>query len=111
MRPGNLNISHTVTDVLTMKYIVICGGESGWRYRTKEESPCRETPLLIADGEGKAQGVSIERGLHVQDIIGRIIVIQQVETGQAEVQEGIHHTAIRNKGPALGVIGCQCVKM
>jgi hypothetical protein len=93
-----------------MKYAVICGGESGWRYHRGEEGDnahCRETPLIITDGEGKAQGVSIERGLLVKDVIGRLIVIQEVEIckkEEGEVQERI----IRKKGPALGVIGCQC---
>ena len=81
-RRGGLSIGNTIAEVLTMKHIVICAGESGWRYRTKEEEDCgrcRDSPIIVADGEGKAQGVSIERDLRVQDVIGRMIVIQEVQ--------------------------------
>lgn len=93
-----------------MKHIVICAGESGWRYRTKEEKDsgrCRDSPIIVADGDGKAQGVSIERDLRVQDVIGRLIVIQEVPL---EVQN-VTQEKISKRGPALGVIGCQCLKM
>ena len=96
-------------NILTMKYFVICGGDSGWRYRRPEddESPLsHDAPLLIADGEGKAQGMSIERGLRIQDVIGRIIIIQEVGTAK---EEAVGVNGIRKRGPALGVIGCQCM--
>lgn len=92
-----------------MKHIVICAGESGWRHRTKEEEnsgKCRDSPVLVADGDGNAQGVSIERDLRVQDVLGRMIVIQEI---QLEV-ENVTLEKIPERGPALGVIGCQCVK-
>ena len=93
-----------------MKHIVICAGESGWRYRTKEEEEsgkCRDAPVIVADGEGKAQGISIERDLRVQDVIGRMIVVQEIQLAT----EGVTQEKIRSRGPALGVIGCQCVKV
>jgi len=92
-----------------MKHIVICAGESGWRYRTKEEEDlrrCRDSPVIVADGEGKAQGISIERELRVQDVIGRMIVIEEVHLQAQDVAQ----EKIPKRGPALGVIGCQCLK-
>lgn len=97
-----------------MKYMVICGGESGWRYHIEEEGDSqksRQTLLFIADGEGKAQGVSIERGLYVHDVIGRMIVIQEVEMVKSEVEDVIQEKITRKRSPAFGIIGCQCVKM
>jgi hypothetical protein len=93
-----------------MKHIVICAGESGWRYRTEEEKDSGQygdSPVIVADGEGKAQGVSIERDLRVQDVLGRMIVIQEA---QVEAQDAAQEK-IRRRGPALGVIGCQCIRM
>ena len=87
-----------------MKHIVICGGESGWQYRTKKDDASeefREAPVLIADEEGKAQGISIERGLRVQDVLGKAIVIQEIGGVQMS----------RRRGPALGIIGCQCMHL
>jgi hypothetical protein len=92
-----------------MKHIVICAGESGWRYRTKAEEDSGQypdLPVIVADGEGKAQGVSIERDLRVQDVIGGMIAIQEVQLEVRNVAE-----KIPKRGPALGVIGCQCVRM
>lgn len=102
-----------MTNVLTMGWIVICGGESGWRYRMKEvedSESCRDLPLLIADGHGKAQGVSIERGLRVHDVLGRMIVIQEIEFAKTEEKGCAMGTIIRRGRPVLGVIGCQCVR-
>jgi hypothetical protein len=90
-----------------MKYIVICGGGSGWQYRTKKDEGSEgswEAPVLVADGEGKAQGVSVERGLRVQDVLGMAIVIQEIGV-QTDVSEDNPN---QRRGPALGVIGCQC---
>jgi hypothetical protein len=88
-----------------MKYFVVCGGESGWQFQTNKEEGSRGPPVLIADGEGKAQGISIERGLRVQDVLGKMIVIQ--ETGvQMDV---IENNPSRRRGPVVGVIGCQCI--
>ena len=102
-----------MTNILTMGWIVICGGESGWRYRMKEvenSESCRDVPLLIADGYGKAQGVSIERGLRVHDVLGRMIVIQEVDVPKTE-EKGVTMGAIIRRGrPVLGVIGCQCAR-
>lgn len=92
-----------------MKHVVICAGESGWRHRTKAEENSgqyRDSPVLVADGDGNAQGVSIERDLRVQDVLGRMIVIQEI---QSKV-ENVTLEKISERGPALGVIGCQCVK-
>lgn len=99
-------------NILTMKYFVICGGESGWRFRRPEDDESllsHDTPLLIADGEGKAQGMSIERGLRIQDVIGRIIIMQEVGTAKEKEEGGNEGNGIRKRGPALGVIGCQCM--
>jgi len=102
-----------MTNILSMGWIVICGGESGWRFRMTEAdnaAPYRDLPLLTADGHGRAQGVSIERGLRVHDVLGRMIVIQEVEVGQAEEKGTATETIIRKGRPVLGVIGCQCVR-
>ena len=69
-----------------------------------------DVPLLVADGQGKAQGVSIEKGLRVYDVLGRIIVIQEVEVIKTEEKGIATETIIRRGRPVLGVIGCQCIK-
>ena len=73
-------------------------------------APFRDVPLLFADGQGKAQGVSIERGLRIHDVLGRMIVIQEVEVAKAEEKGIAMETIIRKGRPVLGVIGCQCVR-
>jgi hypothetical protein len=98
--------------MMTLDYIVICAGESGWRLRNREErgsKHIRETALIFADSEGKAQGVSIERGMRVQDVLGRMIVMKVVGNvlTEGDITTG---SSMRKQGPALGVIGCQCVK-
>jgi hypothetical protein len=95
-----------------MKYIVICAGESGWQYPTPDDGESRhfcDAPILIADGKGKAQGVSIERGLRVQDVLGRMIMIQEVGVVQSKEGDINIENRMQKRGPALGVIGCQCV--
>ena len=112
LRRVNLSTGNTLKNILTMKYLVICGGESGWRYRTPEDGDSvlvRDAPLLIADAEGKAQGISIERGLRVQDVIGRMIVIQEIGKVYKEGGDVNERKKQRRQGLALGVIGCQCV--
>ena len=106
---GDLRIDMTsgssLGNILRMDHIVICGSDSGWRHRTVSEGAAANTkgaPILFADGEGKAQGVSIERGLRVQDVLGRMIVILELENAKAG--------NIQKQRPALGVIGCQCLK-
>src|SRR5439155_22474295 len=98
----------TIINILNMRHIVMCNGDSGWRYGTKkeDEGKCQERPVIIADGEGKAQGISIEPGLRVQDVLGRMILLKEIEL---EIQ--ISSEGIQKRGPALGVIGCQCIKL
>jgi hypothetical protein len=98
--------------MLTLDYIVICEGESGWQLRNREQTGSlhmRETPLLLADDQGKAQGVSIERGMRVQDVLGRLIVMRAVDSVTAE-EDATTGTSMKKQNPALGVIGCQCMK-
>ena len=71
---------------------------------------CRDVPLLIADEHGRAQGVSIERGLRVHDVLGRMIVIQEVEVAKTDEKGVAMETIIRRGRPVLGVIGCQCAR-
>ena len=93
---------------------MVCGGASGWLLDTwqGERSSTTGTPLFIADGEGKAQGVSIERGLHVQDILGRTIIVQEVGNAQSKwtqsEEQALVEEFIWKRQPALGVIGWQC---
>jgi hypothetical protein len=51
----------------------------------------RDAPVIVADEKGKAQGVSIERDLRVQDVLGRMIVIREVAQApildEADAQE------------------------
>lgn len=103
---------NALKSMLSLDYIVICEGESGWRLRNKEQTGSlhvRETPLLLADDQGKAQGVSIERGMRIEDVLGRLIVMRMVESVSAE-EEATAGTTIKKQSPALGVIGCQCMK-
>jgi hypothetical protein len=98
--------------MLSLDYIVICAGESGWRLRNREErgsKHIREAALLFADSEGKAQGVSVERGMCVKDVLGRMIVLKVVGnvSTEGDITTG---SGIRKQSPALGVIGCQCTK-
>ena len=90
---------------------MICGGESGWKYRMRRGIKSEhDVPLLIADGQGKAQGVSIEKGLQVHNVLGRMIVIQQIEIVESEEKGVVIEKVARRGRPILGVIGCQCVK-
>jgi len=90
-----------MSDILTLKYLVICGEDSGWRYRGS-----RDEPLLMANEEGIAQGVSIEPQLRVHDVLGRMIVILELHSKDMDITEA----ELKKRGPALGVVGCQCLK-
>jgi hypothetical protein len=94
-----------------MDYVVICGGESGWQYGSNGKAPdhVKDTPLIVADAEGRAQGVSIERGLRVKDVLGNLIVMQEVRIAAVEAEPLTARNRNR-RGPALGIIGCQCMK-
>jgi hypothetical protein len=111
LRPGQ-STGNILKSMLNLDYIVICAGDSGWRLRNREErgsKHIREVALLYADSEGKAQGVSIERGMRVQDVLGRMIVMKvagNVST-EGDITTG---SSLRKQSLALGVIGCQCIK-
>src|SRR5436305_5528030 len=102
LRGATLNMTSSFKNVLTMKHIVVCGVESGWKYGHGDESiSSLEGPLLIANSEGKAQGVSIERGLRVQDVLGRMIILQEVgKIPTGELEESKKNTKAK-QGPAL----------
>jgi len=93
-----------------MRFVVVCRGNSGWRYRTQKEAGVhiRDGPVIVADEKGKAQGVSIERDLRVQDVLGRMIVIREVAPppdDQAESPLLPPETAPTD--PSLSVVGIQ----
>jgi len=90
-----------MSDILTLKYLVLCGEDSGWR-----RNASRDEPLLIANAEGIAQGISIEPELRVHDVLGRMIAILEVYSKDRDITEAEH----KKRGPALGVVGCQCLK-
>ena len=94
-----------------MDYVVVCGGESGWQYGIWAEgsTPTKQGPLIVADSKGRAQGVSIERGLRVTDVLGYLIVMQEVVSAAAE-NIIITDANRKSRSPALGIIGCQCMK-
>jgi len=98
--------------MLTMDHVVICGGESGWQYdpnTTGSDRAKNTTPLIVADAQGRAQGVSIERGLRVKDVLGKMVVMQEVRPAAAE-KEGFTERNRKKQSLALGLIGCQCMK-
>lgn len=94
-----------------MDYVVVCGGESGWQYGIWPEgsAPAKRGPFIVADSEGRAQGVSIERGLRVTDVLGYLIVLQEVGSAAAE-SAIITEPNAKSRSPVLGIIGCQCMK-
>jgi hypothetical protein len=113
LRREQQSTGDSLNHILTMKYLVVCGAESGWRYGRPGEGSSNDremVPLLVANEEGKAQGVSIEKGLRVQDVIGRMIVIREFGIDSAVDSHVLSCGNIRKRGPALGVIGCQCVR-
>lgn len=106
----NVSLTNLTTrnrkNLLAMDYNVICGGESGWEY-AKEK--VKENPVIVANAEGRAQGVSIERGLLVKDVLGKMIVMQEIRDPSVE-NEPITNLNRKRRTPALGIIGCQCMK-
>jgi len=110
LRNGQAQAPNPVVNLLTLKFLVACGGNSGWRYRTirsERGALVREAPVIVADERGKAQGVSIERDLRVQDVLGRMIVIREVAPIPEEDlfdQEQMEEVE-ENTQEFLGVIG------
>jgi hypothetical protein len=96
-----------------MDYVVVCGGGSGWQpgiwLEGSGSGPTRRGPLIVADSQGRAQGVSIERGLQVKDVLGYLIVMQEIGSVAAETVITTQ-TKRKSRSPALGIIGCQCMK-
>ena len=93
-------------NLLAMDHIVMCGGESGWEYAMEN---VKRNPLIVANAEGRAQGVSIERQLLVKDVLGKMVVMQEIRDPAVE-NEPITEANRKRRTPALGVIGCQCMK-
>jgi hypothetical protein len=108
MRPGQANVANPVLNLLSMRFLVVCGGNSGWRYRTSQDKDIlmREAPIIIADEQGKAQGLSIERDLRVQDVLGRMIVIREVACPTDDEENSVEEAAQR-QNHSLGAIGWQ----
>ncbi len=96
-----------------MDYVVVCGGESGWQSGIGQEgsgsAPSRQGPLIVADSNGRAQGVSIERGLQVKDVLGYLILLREVWCAAAQTVN-ITEATRKRRNLALGIIGCQCMK-
>lgn len=66
--------------------------------------------VIMADGEGSARGISIERGLRIQDILGRLIVLK-VREGKGVKLEAQEDGSTKKGGtgrPVFGLIGCRC---
>lgn len=106
---GQPILASPTVNLLSMRFVVVCRGNSGWRYRTQKEAGVhiRDGPVIVADEKGKAQGVSIERDLRVQDVLGRMIVIREV----APLPDGGESPSLPPEttptDPSLSVVGVQ----
>jgi len=69
-------------------------------------------PVIAADGEGIARGTSIERGIQIHDVLGRLIVLKitSEETNGKRSDTGKQEFSNKaGKGrPVFGLIGCRC---
>ena len=107
LRQGVQAIGNVVPNVLTMRYLVVCGGESGYRYSAEQNGnalPSRNRPVIIADRQGKAHGLSVERGLNVQSVVGKMILLRDISNQERE--QDSHEPRSKWRGLALGIVGC-----
>jgi hypothetical protein len=60
--------------------------------------------VLKADADGIARGISIERGMQIRDILGRLVVLK---VRRKETESRVDEVETKGKGrPVFGLIGC-----
>jgi len=100
---------------LQLNFFVLCDGDSGFAHRqtvTNDGTRSIIRPVITADGEGIARGISVERGLQMHDVLGRLIVLKitseetngrRSDTGKQEISD-----KAGKRRPVFGLIGCCC---
>jgi hypothetical protein len=94
--------------LLHLNYFVLCHGESSFSHCAKIGGGSGTTQsVLKADSDGMMRGISIERGLQIGDILGRLVVLKvrknEMETRVEEVEK-----KVKKGRPVFGLIGCHC---